>query len=186
MPRRSPIRRERRLLPQPVSPRTAALVNLDAEAASLRELRESLARTPREIPSKYFYDDRGSALFEQITRLPEYYPTRTERALLIEQAQAIVKAACPVYDVVELGSGAAEKTVGLLDAVLADGGRPRYIAVDISAHALGRTRDILAAARPEVPVEEGLADDTRAERLPEQAAGGGGLVVVVGGAAGDE
>ena len=186
MARRSPIRRERQLLPQPVSPRTAALVDLDAEAAALRELRQSLGRTPREIPSKYFYDDRGSALFEQIMELPEYYPTRTERALLIERAQAIVKAACPVYDVVELGSGAAEKTVGLLDAVLADGGRPRYIAVDISAHALGRTRDILAAARPEVPVEQVLADYTRELRLPERPAGGRRLVLFLGGTIGNE
>src|SRR5437764_2803849 len=166
--------------------RTATLASGDAEAAALRELRLALARKPREIPCKYLYDDKGAALFEQITRLPEYYPTRTERALLIERAQAIVKAACPVYDVVELGSGAAEKTVGLLDAVLADGGRPRYIAVDISAHALGRTRDILAAARPEVPVEQVLADYTRELRLPERPAGGRRLVLFLGGTIGNE
>src|SRR5712691_11267723 len=100
--------------------RTATLVSADAEAAALDELREALQRTPREVPCKYLYDDRGSALFEQITRLPEYYPTRTERALLMERAQEIVKSAYPVYDVVELGSGAAEKTVSILEAILAD------------------------------------------------------------------
>src|SRR5438105_10792115 len=108
--------------------RTATLVSVDAETAALAELRQALSRDPREIPCKYLYDDRGSALFEQITRLPEYYPTRTERALLMVRAQEIVKSAYPVYDVVELGSGAAEKTVSILEAILADGGRPRYVA----------------------------------------------------------
>src|SRR5215468_9335026 len=98
MARKAPARRERKLLPQPVSPRTAALLDFDAEAAALRELRESLSR--REIPCKYLYDDRGSALFERITRLPEYYPTRTERALLIDRARAIVEAAGQVSDIV--------------------------------------------------------------------------------------
>lgn len=183
---RKALRRERRLLPHAASPRTAALVSLDAEAAALRELREGLSRTPRELPCKYLYDDRGSALFEQITRLPEYYPTRTERALLLDRAKAIVESACPVYDVVELGSGAAEKTVGLLDAVVADGGRPRYVAVDISAHALARTRDILAAARPEVPVEPILADYTRELRLPPKPARGRRLVLFLGGTIGND
>ena len=156
MRRRSPARRVRRtLLPGARSPRTATLVSLDAESAALRELREALSRSPREIPCKYFYDDAGSALFEQITRLPEYFPTGTERALLEARAGALVESAGgrKLTDVVELGSGAASKTVSLLDAALAAGGRLRYVAVDISAHALRRTREILAAARPEIPVE---------------------------------
>ena len=187
MARQSPVHRhDRRLLPHPASPRTAALVDLDAESAALRELRQGLARTPREIPCKYFYDDAGSALFEQITRLREYYPTRTERALLAERAQAIVEAAGKVSDVVELGSGAAEKTVCLLDAALAAGARPRYVAVDISAHALARTRDILALARPEVPVEPVLADYHRNLVLPERPAGGRRLVLFLGGTIGNE
>ncbi len=110
--------------------RTATLVSTDAEAAALDELREALQRTPREVPCKYLYDDRGSALFEQITRLPEYYPTRTERALLLEQAGPIVEAAggARLSEMVELGSGAASKTVALLDAALRLGGSPRYVA----------------------------------------------------------
>src|SRR6266849_6205437 len=136
--------------------RMATLVSVDAEAAALDELREALQRTPREVPCKYLYDDRGSALFEQITRLPEYYPTRTERALLLEQAGPIVEAAggARLSEMVELGSGAASKTVALLDAALRLGGSPRYVAVDISAHALARTRELLAQARPEIPVDE--------------------------------
>src|SRR5438874_3802147 len=148
--------------------RTATLVSVDAEAAALAELRAALARTPREIPCKYLYDDRGSALFERITQLPEYYPTRTERALLVEQADAIVEAAggARLAEMVELGSGAASKTVALLEAALRLGGKPRYVAVDISAHALLRTRELLARARPEIPVDEGLADYTQELRLP--------------------
>src|SRR3954463_2495966 len=109
MDRRSPARRVRRsVLPVPQSPRPAPLVSLDSESAALRELREALSRSPREIPCKYLYDDAGSALFEQIPRLPEYFPTRTERALLEARASAIVASAggARLTDVVELGSGA--------------------------------------------------------------------------------
>src|SRR2546423_14731608 len=111
--------------------RTAALVSVGAEAAALAALREALSRTPREIPCKYFYDDRGSALFEQITRLPEYYPTRTEQALLVAQAGAIVEAAggARLSEMVELGSGAASKTAALLAAALRLARTPRYVAV---------------------------------------------------------
>ena len=189
MERRAPARRFRRsLLPKPASPRTATLVSVHAEASALRELRDALSRSPREIPCKYFYDDAGSALFEQITRLEEYFPTRTERALLEARAPAIVESAggARLTDVVELGSGAASKTVCLLDAALAAGGRPRYVAVDISAHALGRTREILAAARPEIAVEQVLADYTRPLQLPRKPAGGRRLVLFLGGTIGNE
>ena len=186
---RRPARRIRRgLLPNPASPRTATLVSVDAETTALRELRDALARTPREIPCKYFYDDAGSDLFEQITRLEEYFPTRTERALLESRAQAIVESAggAALTDIVELGSGAASKTVALLDAALAAGGRPRYVAVDISAHALQRTREILAAARPEIAVEHVLADYTRPLQLPRKPAGGRRLALFLGGTIGNE
>jgi len=187
---RNPLRREgRAVLPRPASsPRTAALVSLDAEAMALRELRTALSRQPREIACKYLYDDRGSELFEQITRLPEYYPTRIERALLIDRARSIVEAAGgpALSDVVELGSGAASKTVCLLEAALAAGGKPRYVAVDISAHALQRTREILAAARPEVPVAQVLADYTQPLQLPSKPAGGKRLVLFLGGTIGND
>ena len=167
--------------------RTASLVSVDAEAAALAELREALSRSPREIPCKYLYDDRGSALFEQITRLTEYYPTRTERALLVAQADAIVAAAggARLSEMVELGSGAASKTVALLEAALRVGGRPRYVAVDISAHALGRTRELLSQARPEVPVDEVLADYTQELRLPSSD-GGPRLALFLGGTIGND
>jgi len=189
MQRRSPARRTRRsLLPRASSPRTATLVSLDTETAALRELRESLARNPREIPCKYFYDDAGSDLFEQITRLEEYYPTRTERALLEARAPAIVASAGGAHltDVVELGSGSASKTVALLDAAMAAGARPRYVAVDISPRAHQLTRQILAAARPEVPVEQVLADYTKPLELPRKPADGRRLFLFLGGTIGNE
>jgi L-histidine N-alpha-methyltransferase len=175
-------------VPKPPSPRTATLVSVDAETSALRELREGLSRSPREIPCKYFYDDAGSALFEQITRLDEYFPTRTEQALLESRAQAIVESAGGqrLTDIVELGSGAASKTVCLLDAAFAAGGKPRYVAVDISAHALQRTSEILAAARPDVAVERVLADYTRPLQLPRKPEGGRRLVLFLGGTIGNE
>lgn len=189
MDRRSPARRVRRtLLPRPSAARTATLVSLDAESAALRELRDGLARSPREIPCKYLYDDAGSALFERITQLAEYYPTRTERALLESRAAAIVESAGGplLTDIVELGSGAASKTVRILDAALAAGGRPRYVAVDISAHALQRTREILASSRPEIPVEQVLADYTQDLELPARPFGGRRLALFLGGTIGNE
>src|SRR3989442_2509496 len=168
--------------------RTATLVDGDAEAAALDELRAALQRSPPEVPCKYFYDDRGSALFEQITRLPEYYPTRTEHALLVAQASAIVEAAggARLSEMVELGSGAASKTVALLEAALRLGGTPRYVAVDISAHALARTRELLAHARPEIPVDEVLADYTQELRLPAALGGGPRLALFLGGTIGND
>jgi L-histidine Nalpha-methyltransferase len=188
MDRPVPARSRHPLLPRPESPRTATLLSLDAESAALEELRRGLLRRPREIPCKYFYDDAGSALFERITTLDEYYPTRTERALLELRAAAIVASAGgpALTDVVELGSGAASKTLCLLDAALAAGGRPRYLAVDISAHALQRTREILAAARPEVPVEPVLADYTQELPLPPKPAGARRLVLFLGGTIGND
>src|SRR4051794_39501443 len=70
--------------------------------------RRGLTARPKDLPPKYFYDDHGSELFDQITRLPEYYPTRTERSILLEEADAIVQAS-GATTLVELGSGTSEK-----------------------------------------------------------------------------
>jgi L-histidine N-alpha-methyltransferase len=189
MANRSTLRNPHRaMLPKPHLARTATVVSLDAHSSALRELRRSLEGSPREIHCKYLYDDAGSALFEQIMTLPEYFPTRTERALLVARAKSIVDSAGGplITDVVELGSGAASKTVPILTAALAAGGKPRYVAVDISAHALHRTREILAAARPEIPVEEVLADYTQPLQLPRKPAGGRRLVMFLGGTIGND
>jgi L-histidine N-alpha-methyltransferase len=159
----------------PVSPQSEALV----------ELRSGLARTPPEIPCKYFYDDRGSALFEEITALPEYYPTRTEGALLKAQARSIVETAGGprLREMIELGSGAASKTVALLDAAQRLGGCPRYAAVDISSRALARTREVISAAHPEIAVQGLQADYGKGfELLP---ATGPRLALFLGGTIGN-
>jgi L-histidine N-alpha-methyltransferase len=178
----------RELLPGPDAVGVARIVQLDRNGIALRELAGGLAGRPREIACKYFYDDAGSALFERIMALPEYFPTRTERALLRTMSRSIVEAAggAQLTDVVELGSGAASKTVALLDAALEAGGKPRYVGVDISSHALGRTREILAEARPEVPVVEVLADYSQPFELPQKPAGGKRLVLFLGGTIGND
>jgi len=161
------------------------LVTASPQSEALRELRAGLARTPPEIPCKYFYDDRGSTLFEDITALPEYYPTRTERALLKAQARRIVETAggANLREMIELGSGAASKTVALLDAALRLGGRPRYTAVDISSRALTRTREVIFAAHPQIAVQGIQADYGADFALP--AATGPRLALFLGGTIGN-
>ncbi|MGE3621010.1 MAG: L-histidine N(alpha)-methyltransferase [Acidimicrobiia bacterium] len=102
-------------------------VHLDAadlDAALRADARAGLTATPKRLPPKWFYDARGSELFEQITRLPEYYPTRREREILAREAAAIAERT-GVDALVELGSGTSEKTLLLLDAFAA---RDRLVA----------------------------------------------------------
>src|SRR4051794_9939366 len=84
------------------------------------DVRAGLTATPKTLPPKYFYDARGSELFDEITRLPEYYPTRTERAILTEHARDIAEIT-GAETLVELGSGTSEKTRLLLRALRAAG-----------------------------------------------------------------
>ena len=127
--------------------------------ALVADARAGLLATPKTLPPKYFYDARGSELFEEITRLPEYYPTRAERGLLRENATAIIDAA-GADTLVELGSGSSEKTGLLLDALAARGAAGAYVPVDVSPAALRGAVTDLAASRP-VP--------TRRLALPMQA-----------------
>jgi L-histidine N-alpha-methyltransferase len=94
-------------------------VHLDADTAATmrRDVLVGLSADPKELAPKYFYDDRGSQLFEQITDLPEYYPTRAERAILVERADEIIAAAGAPRTLVELGSGSAAKIRVSLSAV---------------------------------------------------------------------
>ena len=100
----------------------------------LAEIRDGLTRPQKELPPKYFYDERGSRLFEEITELPEYYLTRTERALLEEWMPRWIGALRP-RSVVELGAGSGRKTRIILDEMLAHGGE-LYVPVDISEEVL--------------------------------------------------
>jgi L-histidine N-alpha-methyltransferase len=95
------------------------------------EVRDGLSREPRELPPKYFYDRRGSELFDRITSLPEYYPTRCERSILNRHAPEIVRAT-GAEELVELGSGTASKTRALLFAMAGAGTLRRYVPFDVA------------------------------------------------------
>ncbi|WP_312867014.1 L-histidine N(alpha)-methyltransferase [Streptomyces zagrosensis] len=152
----------------------------DATAAALRtDVSAGLTAEPKWLPPKWFYDARGSELFEEITRLPEYYPTRTEREILAVRAQEIA-AAIDARTLVELGSGSSEKTRLLLDAL------PKlqaYVPVDVSASALELAGHALLAERPELSVHALVADFQQVLALPDTP--GPRLLVFLGGTIGN-
>ena len=130
-------------------------------ARSLRaDVTAGLTASPKWLPPKWFYDARGSELFEQITRLPEYYPTRTERAILAARADDIARLT-DAKILVELGSGSSEKTRLLLDALLNHGTLGGFVPLDVSASALSEAVDGLAADYPGLPVQGVVGDLTR-------------------------
>ncbi len=122
------------------------------------EVRAGLTAHPKTLPTKYLYDDLGSALFEVICLLPEYYLTRSEAAILRAHARDIVAAVGDTLEIVELGSGTATKTRLLLDAALARQGTLRYSPIDISRSALDQTVHALNAEYPAITVDPQVAD----------------------------
>lgn len=129
----------------------------------LGEILGGLAQRPKRLPCKLFYDARGSELFERITELPEYYPTRTETEILRRHAPEMAGEIGPGAVLVELGSGSATKTRILLDALA----RPRlYLPIDISPAALEESAERLAREYPALSVRPTVADYTRPLRLP--------------------
>lgn len=152
----------------------------DATDAALRaDVLHGLTRRPKTLPPKWFYDARGSDLFEEITRLPEYYPTRAEREILIDRAGEIA-AASGARTLVELGSGSSEKTRHLLDALP---GLDSYVPVDVSESALRGAAEALLAERPGLSVHALIADFTGGLALPGTP--GPRLVVFLGGTVGN-
>lgn len=121
-----------------------------------------LAAPQKVIPARFFYDTAGSELFEAITRLPEYYPTRTEVAILEGCGPAIAAAVGPGRAVIEFGSGSSAKTPLLLRTVAASA----YVPIDISAEFLEMAAADLARKLPELPVFPLAADFTRPLKLP--------------------
>src|ERR671929_1125179 len=111
------------------------LSDSDAAEALRHDVRLGLSADPKWLSPRWFYDARGSELFEQITLLPEYYPTRTERELLRRTVTQIA-ARASVDTLVELGSGSSEKTRLLLDALTATGSLRRFVPLDVSESAL--------------------------------------------------
>ncbi|HKP76437.1 MAG TPA: L-histidine N(alpha)-methyltransferase [Longimicrobiaceae bacterium] len=138
-----------------------------AETGMLAELRDGLSRPQKELPPKYFYDERGSGLFEEITRLPEYYLTRTERALLERWMPEWIGLLRP-RTLVELGAGSAEKTRTILDAIAVEVGFGAYVPVDVSADFLEATALRLAGDYPTIEVVPVVADMTADFELPPE------------------
>ncbi len=124
---------------------------------------EGLARRPRAIPARWFYDRRGSELFEKITDLPEYYPTRTERSILETACPEVATLAGAGRAVVEFGSGSSTKTPILLDAVAPS----VYVPIDISGDFLRESSKVLGEQFPDLLVLPFEADFMRPLSLPK-------------------
>jgi L-histidine Nalpha-methyltransferase len=145
-------------------------VHLDGDAAAkmARDVREGLCAYPKEVAPKYFYDERGSLLFERITELPEYYPTRAEREILERRSAEIVAAAGAFQTLVELGSGSAAKTRHVLTAMRNAGTLRTYVPVDISEEITQRTAAELVDEYPGLEVRGLVCDyEQHLERIPE-------------------
>ncbi|GAA0285437.1 L-histidine N(alpha)-methyltransferase [Streptomyces polychromogenes] len=150
-----------------------------ADRALRKDVLRGMTRVPKELPPKWFYDARGSELFEEITRLPEYYPTRAEREILLERAREIA-AVSGARTLVELGSGSSEKTRHLIEALPA---LETYVPVDVSESALTGAAESLLEAHPGLNVHALLADFTAPLHLPDSP--GPRLVVFLGGTIGN-
>jgi len=170
-----------------VTPSTAVTVDVhlsgaDWQASLADECAAGLRSVPKRLSPVWFYDERGSDLFDEITRLPEYYPTRAERALLRDHAEDIVEAAEP-DTLVELGSGTSEKTRVLLDALTRRPGPVRYVPFDVSETTVRRAADELTLAYVGLQVHAVVGDFNH--HLPEIPTGGRRLISFLGGTIGN-
>jgi L-histidine Nalpha-methyltransferase len=162
-------------------------VHLDADAAATmaRDVRAGLCAYPKELAPKYFYDERGSLLFEQITELPEYYPTRAERQILGDRSGEILDAAERPTTLVELGSGSAAKTRHLLSAMRDADCLRTYVPVDISEEITHRTAAELVDEYPGLTVRGLVCDfEQHLERIPESS--GSRVIAFLGGTIGNQ
>ncbi|KIH99949.1 histidyl-tRNA synthetase [Streptomonospora alba] len=156
----------------------------DDLAKALRsDAAEGLTSRPKSLPPKWFYDERGSELFEEITRLAEYYPTRAERRILRERAGEIA-AESGADTLVELGAGSGEKTRLLLDALSGAGTLNRFVPVDVSGDFLGEAAAAIGGAYPGLEVHAVVADFER--HLHLLPSGGRRLVAVLGSTLGNQ
>lgn len=146
------------------------------------DVERGLTASPKWLPPKWFYDARGSELFEEITRLPEYYPTRAEREILASRAREIA-AVSRARTLVELGSGSSEKTRLLLDALSELGTLESYVPVDVSESALDAAGKSLASEYPGLTVHAVVSDFTHGLGLSD--GDGPRLVAFLGGTLGN-
>ena len=130
----------------------------DSAAQALRrDVRDGLTQTPKSLPPKWFYDSVGSDLFDQITRLPEYYPTRAE-AQILRARSAEIAAASGADTLVELGSGTSEKTRMLLDALRDSGSLRRFIPFDVDAGVLSAAGSAIEREYPGIEIDAVCGD----------------------------
>lgn len=130
----------------------------DSAAHALRrDVRDGLTATPKSLPPKWFYDSVGSDLFDQITRLPEYYPTRAEAEILAQRSAEIAQAS-GADTLVELGSGTSEKTRILLDALRDSGSLRRFIPFDVDAGMLRAAGSAIGREYPDIEIEAVCGD----------------------------
>ena len=161
-----------------------------ASSAIAMEVFNGLTERPKTLSPWLFYDQAGSRLFEEITELPEYYVTRTERQILAKHAAEIVAAAAGGRDlsIIELGAGTATKTGLLLDAAVAQQGSVTYYPIDVSETALEEARTRLESEMPEVTVAPIVGDYTegmRQNKAAGLAAAGRRLVLYIGSSIGN-
>jgi L-histidine N-alpha-methyltransferase len=155
----------------------------DFFAAALRDdVLKGLTAEPKWLPPKWFYDARGSELFEEITRLPEYYPTRAEREILAARA-AEIAAVTRAETLAELGSGSSTKTTLLLDALQDGGTLHRYDPIDVSESALLASGEQLQKRYPDLTIHAVVTDFEERLAIPESS--GPRLVAFLGGTIGN-
>lgn len=146
------------------------------------DVRTGFAADPKTLPPKWFYDARGSELFDQITRLSEYYPTRAERSILEARSREIA-ALSGADTLVELGSGTSEKTTLLLDALQEAGTLRRFVPFDVDESVLTDAGELLNKAYPDVEVH-GVVGDFE-HHLPLLPRGGRRMIAFLGGTIGN-
>jgi len=154
----------------------------DLRAAMEADVRAGLTATPKQLPPVYFYDDRGSRLFDDITRLPEYYPTRAERAILESHAKDMVESAGADV-LVELGAGTCDKSRVLLDAMQSCGRLGTYQPLDVSDTTLWEAATALSADYPGLAVRAVVGDFHH--HMDELGADGRRLIAFLGGTIGN-
>ena len=168
----------------------SAVVDVHLHEGSGRRLADDvldgLTKPFKEIPPKHFYDSRGSELFERICELPEYYPTRTETAILAARAGDVVAAAGGPTELVELGSGSTLKARMLLDAMAARAGARRYVPVDVSERMVREAAEELLDDYPGLVVHGVVGDFERhLHEVPRPHGPGARLVALLGGTIGN-
>lgn len=153
-----------------------------AETAMREDVTRAFTARPIILPPKYLYDDRGSEIFDDITRLPEYYPTEAERALLVAHAHEIAERT-GADTVVELGSGTSDKTRTLLDAFDDCDQLERFVPFDVSEATLLEAAEMLTERYPTITVDAVAGDFTR--HLAAIPTGGTRLIAFLGGTIGN-